>query len=54
MKAAKSEGGLSRGRMRNSDSGHKCWAPTLLMSTSAWRMVSKNMVHSTKTLPKNG
>ena len=24
MKAAKSEGGLSRGRMRNSDSGHKC------------------------------
>ena len=23
-KAAKSEGGLSRGRMRNSDSGHKC------------------------------
>ena len=29
MKAAKSEGGLSRGRMRNSDSGHKCWALTL-------------------------
>ncbi|XP_014680947.1 PREDICTED: uncharacterized protein LOC106820867 [Priapulus caudatus] len=29
MKAAKSEGGLSRGRMRNSDSGHKCWVQTL-------------------------
>ena len=25
MKAAKSEGGLTRGRMRNSFSGHKCW-----------------------------
>ncbi|KAM6992309.1 uncharacterized protein LKV04_008361 [Tautogolabrus adspersus] len=29
MKAAKSDGGLSRGRMRNSDSGHKCWVQTL-------------------------
>ena len=29
MKVAKSEGGLSRGRMRNSDSGHKCWIQTL-------------------------
>ena len=29
MKAAKSEGGLSRGRMRNCDSGHKCWVQTL-------------------------
>ena len=29
MKAARSEGGLSRGRMRNSDSGHKCWVQTL-------------------------
>ena len=29
MKAAKSEGGLSRGRMRNSDSGQKCWVQTL-------------------------
>ena len=29
MKAAKSEGGLSRGRMKNSDSGHKCWVQTL-------------------------
>ena len=29
MKAVKSEGGLSRGRMRNSDSGHKCWIQTL-------------------------
>ena len=29
MKAAKSEDGLSRGRMRNSDSGHKCWMQTL-------------------------
>jgi len=29
MKAAKSEGGLSRGRMRNSNSGHKCWVQTL-------------------------
>ncbi len=29
MKAAKSEGGLSRGRMRNNDSGHKCWVQTL-------------------------
>ena len=29
MKAAKSEGGLSRGRMRNSFSGHKCWVLTL-------------------------
>jgi len=29
MKAAKSEGGLTRGRMRNSDSGHKCWIQTL-------------------------
>ncbi len=29
MKAAKSEGGLTRGRMRNSDSGHKCWVQTL-------------------------
>lgn len=28
MKAAKSEGGLSRGRMK-SDSGHKCWVQTL-------------------------
>ena len=29
MKAAKSQGGLSRGRMRNSLSGHKCWVLTL-------------------------
>ena len=29
MKAAKFEGGLSRGRMRNSDSGHKCCVQTL-------------------------
>ena len=29
MKTAKSEGGLSRGRMRNCDSGHKCWIQTL-------------------------
>ena len=29
MKAAKSEGRLSRGRMRNSYSGHKCWVLTL-------------------------
>ena len=29
MKAAKSEGALSRGRMRNCDSGHKCWVQTL-------------------------
>ena len=29
MKAAKSEGGLSRGRMRNSFSCHKCWVLTL-------------------------
>ena len=29
MKAAKSEGGLSRGRVRNSFSGHKCWVLTL-------------------------
>ena len=29
MKADKSEGGLSRWRMRNSDSGHKCWMQTL-------------------------
>ena len=29
MKAAKSEEGLSRGRMRNSDSGQKCWVQTL-------------------------
>ena len=28
MKAAKSEGGLSGGRMKN-DSGHKCWVQTL-------------------------
>ena len=51
MKAAKSEGGLIRGMVRNSDSGHKCWVTTSPMSTSAWR---KNMVHSTKTLPKHG
>jgi len=29
MKVAKSEGGLTRGRMRNSDSCHKCWIQTL-------------------------
>lgn len=29
MKAAKSQGGLSRGRMRNSFSGHRCWVLTL-------------------------
>ena len=29
VKAAKSEEGLRRGRMRNSDSGHKCWVQTL-------------------------
>ena len=29
MKAAKSEGGLSRGRMRNSNSDHKSWVLTL-------------------------
>ena len=29
MKAAKSEGGLSRERMKNADSGHKCWVQTL-------------------------
>ncbi len=43
MKAAKSDGGLSRGRMRNSDYGHICWvqpSTTLLMSTSAWRKMS--------------
>ena len=29
MKAAKSEGGLIGGRMRNSESGHRCWLQTL-------------------------
>ena len=29
MKAAKSEGGSSTGRMRNSDFGHKCWVQIL-------------------------
>lgn len=29
MKSAKSQGGLSRARMRNSFSGHKCWVLTL-------------------------
>ena len=29
MKTAKLEGGLSRGRMRNCDSSHKCWIQTL-------------------------
>ena len=29
MKAAKSEGRLSRGRMSNSYSGHKCWVQAL-------------------------
>ena len=29
MKAAKSQDGLSRGRMRNSFAGHKCWVLTL-------------------------
>ena len=28
MRSAKSEGGLSRGRMKNNESGHKCWVQT--------------------------
>ncbi|KAJ3600182.1 hypothetical protein NHX12_034132 [Muraenolepis orangiensis] len=34
MKAVKSEGGLSRGRMRNSDACHKCWVLTQLILQS--------------------
>ncbi|KAG7255643.1 hypothetical protein CRUP_008469 [Coryphaenoides rupestris] len=44
MKAAKSEGGLSRGRMRNSDSGHKCWVQTL----SHFSDVNKRMEEGVK------
>ena len=53
MKAAKSECRLCRERMRNSDSGHKCWIQTLTtfpISMTAWKRVSRKMVHSTKTL----
>ena len=38
MKAAKSQGGLSIGRMRNVFSGHKCWVFTLsiLSDVNQW------------------
>ena len=53
MKAAKSEGGLSRGRMRNSFSGQKCWVLTLShFSDINQRLeedVSKYMHHSIET-----
>ncbi|KAJ8385110.1 hypothetical protein AAFF_G00192510 [Aldrovandia affinis] len=43
-KASKSEGELSRGRMRNSDSGHKCWVQTL----SHFSDVNKRMEEGVK------
>ena len=58
MKEAKSEGGLSSERMmRNSDSGYKSWIQTLKQFSyinDCIKRVSRNMVHSTKTLPKHG
>ena len=44
MKAAKSEGGLSRGRMKNADSGHKCWVQTLNHSSD----VNQRIVESVR------
>ena len=52
MEAVKSEGGLSRGRIRNSFSSHKCWVLTLsyfLTSTCGWWKISVNMLHSIET-----
>ena len=56
MKAAKSEGGLSRGRMRNSDSDHKSWLLTLSHISNVNQHMeegTRNMLHPTETLPKH-
>jgi hypothetical protein len=44
MKAAKSEGGLSRGRMRNSVSGYKCWVLTLSHFSDVNRGMEENVM----------
>ena len=43
MKAAKSEGGLSRGRMRYCASGHKCWVQTLNYFSNVNRRVEEGV-----------
>ena len=57
MKAAKSEGGLSRGRKRNSfflATNAGC-SPSIiyLMLTSRWRKTSVNMLHFTQTCSRH-
>ena len=57
MKAAKSEGGLSRGRKRNSfflGTNAGCSPSiTYLMLTSRWRKTSVNMLHFTQTCSRH-
>ena len=57
MKAAKSEGGLSRGRMRNSfclvTNAGCSPSVTSLMLTSRWRKTSVNMLHFTQTCSRH-
>ena len=57
MKAAKSEGGLSRGRKRNSfflATNAGCSPSiTYLMLTSRWRKTSVNMLHFTQTCSRH-
>ena len=43
MKAVKSQGGLSRGRMRNGFSGHKCWAITLIHLSDVNRQMEEDV-----------
>ena len=47
MKAAKSEGGLSRGRMRNSFSGHKYWVLTLNHFTDVNQWMEEDVIRHT-------
>jgi len=58
MKVAKSEGGLTRGRIRNSDSGIKCWIQTLNLFSyiNNWSIKNHGPVHKdlAKTWMKQG
>ena len=45
MKAAKSQGGLNRGRMRNSLSGHECWVLTLSPFSDVNQQMDMDLVH---------
>ena len=44
MKAAKSHGGVSRGRMRNTFSGHKSWVLTLSNQSDVNQLMKEDVI----------